>query len=259
MNELRVTLVQTNLYWEDVDANMTHLGKCLGGISNTDVVVLPEMFATGFSMNAGPLASDSYKKGLALMQETAAAKQFAVGGSLICEEGGLYYNRFLWVEPDGSVQYYNKRHLFTLGGESDHYTKGTKNLHIRYKGWTIMPLVCYDLRFPVWSRNASKDPYDLLIYAANWPEKRIGQWDKLLPARAIENQCYVVGLNRVGKDGNGHNYTGHSAALDYRGEGEVLESNKEVIHTVVFKKDELDAYRQQLPFLNDADAFEVMG
>ncbi len=258
MKELKITLVQTFLNWEDVDANINHFNNVLHTLNNTDVIVLPEMFTTGFSMNTLKCAKDSYEKGLQFMHSLASRKSSAICGSLMCEEKGKYYNRLVWVQPDGIVKYYNKRHLFTMGDEDKHYEKGIEQLTIEYKNWKIKPLICYDLRFPVWSRSTASNSYDVLLYCANWPEKRSSAWTKLLQARAIENSCYVVGVNRIGEDGNGYVYNGNSMVVDFKGEPEILENREEVIRTFTLNKQALDEFRIQFPMQKDADDFKVM-
>jgi len=216
MNQLRVSIIQSNLIWEEAEANRSHFEKELEMLPETDLVVLPEMFTTGFTMNAKGNAEAVNGSTFLWMKSLAIKHQFAITGSIIIEEKGNFYNRLLFVKPDGSVYNYDKRHTFTLAGEDKVYTSGKNKLIVEYKGWKICPLICYDLRFPVWIRNAEN--YDLLVFVANWPERRIAAWDVLLRARAIENMAYCIGVNRVGKDGNGHVYKGHSAAYDVLGE-----------------------------------------
>ena len=221
-----------------------------------DLIVLPEMFTTGFTMNASEVAEPHKGTSFQWMQEQARLKNSAITGSLIIEEDRKYYNRLYFVFPDGTFQHYDKRHTFTLAGEHEVFESGNERLVIEYKGWRICPLICYDLRFPVWARNTSD--YHLLIYCANWPKKRILAWDTLLKARAIENMSYCIGVNRVGLDGNGHGYTGHSAAYDVLGsrfENPVFES--EGISTVTLAMDQLIRLRRHLQFLNDRDNFTL--
>lgn len=257
MNSLRITLVQTPLIWEDVNKNIHHLNNLLIGVEDTDIIVLPEMFTTGFTTNAKPLAKDSYEKGLTFLRKIALLKNAAICGSLICEEDGRHYNRFVWMTPEGETTFYDKRHLFTMTNEHSFFYPGKEEVMIEYKNWKIRPLICYDLRFPVWSRNRKDNPYDLLIYVANWPEKRIVQWTKLLQARAIENVCYVAGVNRVGKDGNDFQYNGQTMMVTYKGDAEILPDMKEEFRTFTVNKEELMEYRKQFPVLNDADNFSL--
>lgn len=256
MDTLTVSVIQTHLQWEDVDANLEHFSYLLAAAEPADIYILPEMFTTGFSMNPERLAHESFAKGLAWMQQIAAEKNTAIAGSLMAEENGRYYNRLVFAKPDGTSEFYNKKHLFSLGNEQLHYTAGTKKLVVEYKGWKICPMVCYDLRFPVWARNT--EGYDLLLYVANWPEKRSYQWRSLLIARAIENQCYVAGCNRTGTDGNGLAYNGTSLLADFS--GTVLEEhiNKPVTFSSVFSKESLESYRKSFPFLADRDAFQLL-
>ncbi len=258
MGELKIALVQASLAWEDVDENIRHLSAMVQPILQVDIIVLPEMFVTGFSMNASVLAEESYEKGLKFMLSMAASKNCVLCGTLICKEGEGYYNRFVWVSPDGEVKHYDKRHLFTMGDEGKHYTPGKTQLTIEYKNWIIKPFICYDLRFPVWSRNTKENPFDLLIYCANWPEKRITAWSKLLQARAIENSSFVVGVNRIGEDGNGYAYNGQSMCVDYKGEPTILNENMEEVSVFTLNKQELLDFRSQFPVLNDADDFEIL-
>jgi predicted amidohydrolase len=213
------------------------------------------MFTTGFSMEPEKLAAESYAKGLAWMQQTAKEKNAAIVGSLMAGEDGKFYNRLLFVLPGGTHYTYNKRHLFGLGQEDAHYTAGTERLIVEYKGWRICPLICYDLRFPVWSRNTEN--YDLLIYCANWPERRIHHWRSLLVARAVENQCYVAACNRVGDDGSGIAHNGASAFIDYG--GTVLSESINEASTLSYELsyESLQTYRQSLPFLADRDNFTI--
>lgn len=257
MDNLKVSLIQTRLFWEDAEANRQHFSKLIDGISETtDLIVLPEMFTTGFSMNARDFAESVEGPTLLWMKNIADEKQVAITGSVMVEEGGKYYNRLYFVFPDGSYGMYDKRHAFTLAGEQKVYTVGNEKLVVEYKGWKICPLICYDLRFPVWSRNT--EGYDVLVYVANWPSKRTNAWDALLKARAIENMSYCVGLNRIGTDGNGHPYSGHSAVYDVLGE-ELLKVDweNEFIATIELDKTHILEQREHLQFLNDRDKFTL--
>jgi predicted amidohydrolase len=235
--------------------NKAHFDDLLQGLQ-TDLVVLPEMFTTGFSMNPNELAEEEDGPTLAWLKAKARELDAAITGSVIIHEKGKYYNRLFFVLPNGNYQTYNKRHLFTYAGEHHHYTAGSNKLTLDYKGWKICPMVCYDLRFPVWSRNT--EDYDLLIYVANWPERRNHPWKSLLVARAIENQCYTIGLNRVGEDGNGISHSGDSIVLDPLGE-KVAAANpliEEVITTQISKA-ELQKVRDRFQFLADRDEFTL--
>jgi omega-amidase len=251
---MRVALLQTELVWENSEANRSHFFALMGSITEPiDLVVLPEMFSTGFTMNPQNVAETMNGETVSWMKSLAAEKQVALCGSVVITENNAFYNRFVFVFPSGEIQHYDKRHLFTLAGEDKVYAAGTSKLIIEYHGYRICPQVCYDLRFPVFARN--KENYDVLIYVANWPEPRIHAWDTLLKARAIENMSYVVGVNRVGKDANGHHYPGHSQILDYLG-NPVTTAGNDVIVATLDKKAMLEA-RHKFGFLNDRDDFTV--
>jgi predicted amidohydrolase len=253
---LRVTLVQTELAWQDPAANRHRLAAHFRGlVGHTDLVVLPEMFSTGFSMAAAELAEDMDGPTVDWMREEAAALGCVVAGSLIVRDGGRCYNRLVWARPDGSLEHYDKRHLFRLAGEQEHYAAGSRRLVVALKGWRVCPMVCYDLRFPVWSR--SRGDYDLLLYVANWPQRRALAWSTLLRARAIENQSYVVGVNRIGKDGNGTIYVGDSVAVDFLGQPLSSEGGGDRVETAVLDLESLRAYRESFPAHLDADRFEL--
>jgi predicted amidohydrolase len=253
---LRVTLVQSELAWQDPAANRHRLAVHFRGlVGHTDLVVLPEMFSTGFSMAAAELAEDMDGPTIDWMREEAAALGCVIAGSLIVRDGGRCYNRLVWARPDGSLEHYDKRHLFRLAGEQEHYAAGSRRLVVALKGWRVCPMVCYDLRFPVWSR--SRGDYDLLLYVANWPQRRALAWSTLLRARAIENQAYVVGVNRIGKDGNGTTYAGDSVALDFLGQPLSSEGGGDRVETAVLDLESLRAYRASFPAHLDADRFEL--
>ncbi|MCA8832023.1 amidohydrolase [Hymenobacter pini] len=259
MSDLTVSFVQAALRWHDPAANHQEMSRHIDAISiPTDLIVLPEMFTTGFSMEAAALAEPMDGPTLEWMRLIADARDAVVTGTIIVrDEDGRYFNRLLWVRPDGSVSYYNKRHLFTMAGEHHVYTAGTERLIEEWRGWRICPLICYDLRFPVWSRTPLDQPYDLLLYMANWPAARRTAWMTLLRARAIENLAYTMGVNCVGTDGNGLSYTGDSALLDMRGEYLVEVGNQETSITRTLRRAELTAYRERFPALQDGDAFEL--
>jgi predicted amidohydrolase len=262
MENLRITLVQTFLHWENVDANLLHFSKKLDEINDTDLIVLPEMFTTGYAIDREHNAEEQGGKGLQWMQQKAKEKNCVITGSIAVKENGKLYNRLYWVKPDGSFQHYDKRHLFRIAGEDKHYTAGILKLYVEIKGWKICPMICYDLRFPVWSRNSWNDKgdaaYDVLIYVANWPEVRSYPWKQLLIARAIENQAYVIGVNRTGEDGNKYNHSGDSAAINPRGEHiSHLGANEDRSETVTLDYTYLQEFRKVFPVGKDADSFDL--
>lgn len=259
MENLNITLLQTELLWENAPGNLEQLTHKIAGIKEeTDIIILPEMFSTGFTMQPELLAETHEGPALQWMKEMAAKTRSVITGSVAVKENSSYYNRLYWVQPDGNYYMYNKRHLFRMGNEHEHYTAGTERLMIEYKGWRICPLICYDLRFPVWSRNSNQNPYDLLIYVANWPQVRSFPWEQLLIARAIENQCYVAGVNRVGKDGNGIEHSGNSAIINPRGEYLCKpERNEDIRGTAQLSMQYLTDFRKQFPVLSDADQIEI--
>ena len=257
MEQLKVTLIQSHLHWENPVANREHFSNLFDTIEEeTDLIVLPEMFTSGFTMNAQAIAENVSGPTLKWMQFEAKNRNAAITGSFISEENSSYYNRLFFVLPDGSFEYYDKRHSFTLGGEDKIFTAGSIKKIIPYKDWKICPLICYDLRFPVWSRNT--ELYDVLLYSANWPNKRINAWDALLKARAIENMSYCIGVNRIGLDGNGLEYTGHTAAYDVLGT-QISSSDLETtfVETITLSKKHIETHRTHLQFLNDRDHFTL--
>ena len=255
---LKVTIIQSELHWENVDANLAMFTDKINAIAEqTDIIVLPEMFTTGFSMDSIRLAETMDGKTVNWMKQQAVKKNAVITGSLIIEEGGRYFNRLVWAQPDETVFTYDKRHLFRMAEEDKHFSPGENRLIVEWKGWKICPLICYDLRFPVWSRN-SLPAFDCLIYVANWPEARKEPWCKLLEARAIENQVYVVGVNRVGTDGKEINYSGNSAVIDPK--GNVISNIRQGLNqflTIELNKNELEDFREKFPVALDADEFEV--
>lgn len=266
MQTLSITTIQTNLLWEDKEANILMLEEKIRNIKGkTNIVVLPEMFTTGFSMNAKLLAENMDGVTISWMRKIAAEKKIILTGSIIVEEEGKYYNRLIWMLPNGEVGHYDKRHNFSLAGEQEHYTRGSKRLIASVGGWKINLCICYDLRFPVWTRQvieSSEDKeatpeFDVLVYVANWPEKRSHAWKTLLQARAIENQCYVVGVNRVGNDGNELYHSGDSMVVDPLGEKIYHKEHQEDIHTTTLEKSVLNEVRNKLPFWRDADNFLI--
>jgi omega-amidase len=287
MNNLTVTIIQPDLRWEDKKANLELLAKKIDSIQpKTEVIILPEMFSTGFSMNPELLAETMDGPTIEWMKKIAAEKKIILTGSIIVEEpafitgtGGAgerkFFNRLLWILPNGDVGYYDKRHLFAYGSEDSHYTAGNRRLIASVKGWKINLQVCYDLRFPVWARQSpfpasavpdakltggrAQPEYDLLIYVANWPQRRIHAWRTLLQARAIENQCFVAGANRVGNDGNGIYYSGSSMIVDPLGEILYEKENQEDIFTYTLEREKLSEVREKFPFWKDADSFKLNG
>jgi len=294
MSTLTITTIQTNLHWEDKLANLKMLEEKIFSIQDkTEIVVLPEMFSTGFTMQPEKLAETMEGETVNWMKRVSMAKRIVLVGSVAVktertetlnertETVSSYTNRLVWMLPNGQYGYYDKRHLFAFAGEDQHYTAGNKRLIASVKGWKINLQVCYDLRFPVWARNRSFAPfsagatkgaqddnlisghsatqaeYDVLIYVANWPERRSHAWKTLLQARAIENQCYVVGVNRVGNDGNNIYHSGDSMIIDPLGEVLYSKKDEEDIHTITIDKAQLDAVREKLPFLKDQDGFSI--
>lgn len=272
MSKLTITTIQTNLHWEDKPANLNMLEKKIMGITDkTEIVVLPEMFNTGFTMRPEQLAETMEGETVNWMKRVAMAKRVVLVGSVACATGQAtsssqtsFTNRLIWMLPNGQYGYYDKRHLFAFAGEDQHYTAGNKRLIASVKGWKINLQVCYDLRFPVWARQSSfakasedEPEYDVLIYVANWPERRSHAWKTLLQARAIENQSYVVGVNRVGNDGNNIYHSGDSMIVDPLGEVLYTKKDEEDIHTITIDKAQLEAVREKLPFLRDGDGFSI--
>ena len=258
MQNLTLSYLQIDLVWEDAQANREAIEAEVLALDSCDIVVLPEMFLTGFTMSPETCAEPIDGDNLQWLIGLAGRSGKALAGSLSVSVAGEYRNRFLFITPEGKVAKYDKRHLFTMGDEPNHYTAGEERVIIHYKGWRIMPLVCYDLRFPVWSRNC--DEYDLLMYVANWPAARRAAWRSLLQARAIENLAYVVGVNRVGLDGNGLEYAGDSQVISF--DGEILKDTepfKASIDSVTISKDDLNLYRSRFPAAADRDAFVLSG
>jgi len=264
MEKLIITTVQTDLHWEDKLANLKMLEEKIKSIPvKTHVVVLPEMFSTGFSMKPELFAETMEGESVAWMKKVAIEKGVILTGSLIIQNGEDYFNRMVWVLPNGTMGHYDKRHCFTLGGEHEKYSPGEKRMIASVGGWKINLQICYDLRFPVWARQQTqKDPeqpaepeYDVLLYVANWPERRNHAWKTLLPARAIENQAFVVGVNRIGNDGNGVYHSGDTMVVGPLGDIRYHMEHKEDIHTVVLEKQELNEIRTRFPFWKDGDTF----
>lgn len=254
---LHIVAIQANLVWENPQQNLNSFEKVINQLNESvDLVILPEMFSTGFTMQPKLIAEKMDGNTVSWMLKKAKEKNLAIVGSVVIEENTNYYNRAIFVHPDGKIETYDKRHSFSLAGEDEEYTSGEKKLIVDYKGWKIFPLICYDLRFPVWSR--FNDDYDLLIYMANWPKPRILAWDSLLKARAIENMSYCIGVNRVGEDANGYEYIGHTAVYDFLG-GEIAttKEGQEDFIQCKLTKSELYHTRKKLNFLNDRDQFAI--
>jgi omega-amidase len=255
-SHLRVTLVQSDIAWQDPGANRRRLAGHFRGLAgHTDLILLPEMFSTGFSMDAEGLAEPMDGPTIGWMREEAAAMGCVIAGSVIVRDQGRHYNRLVWARPDGTLEHYDKRHLFRMAGEHEHYAAGGARLTVELKGWRVCPLICYDLRFPVWSRG--RGDFDLLLYVANWPARRAHAWSALLRARAIENLCYVAAVNRIGRDGNGASYAGDSVALDFLGQPLSSEGGGDRVETAVLDLQSLCSYRESFPAHLDADAFEL--
>lgn len=281
MQDLKITIVQTSLHWENVDANLRHFGEKLEGLKEpTDLIILPEMFTTGFAIEREKIAEEHGGKGLQWMQQKAKEKNCVIAGSIAVKENarpsarartdgdnpfgqGKLFNRLYWVRANGTYQYYDKRHLFRMAGENKHFTAGESRLIVELKGWKICPLVCYDLRFPVWSRNKwykekETADYDVLIYVANWPEVRSYPWKQLLIARAIENQAYVIGVNRIGEDGNKFSHSGDSTVINPRGEAmSQTKAHEDSMETITLSKYYLEDFRKVFPVGPDADNFSL--
>ena len=254
---MKIALIQIPLVWEDPKSNRANIEQKINTLeAGIDLIVLPEMFTTGFTMQPERVAETMQGETIVWMQSLAKAKNFAITGSLVINEKGNYYNRLLFVFPSGDIQFYDKRHLFTLAGEDQSFTSGKHKLIFEYQGWNICPLICYDLRFPVFSRNTEN--YDLLIYVANWPKTRINAWDTLLKARAIENMSYTIGVNRLGVDDNNLEYVGHSQIVDYLGNPVIEPQTTEGVFIAEIDKNSLIETRKKLDFLKDKDNFELL-
>jgi len=259
VQDLTVSILQTSLHWQDPAANRAHFDGLIHALDNSDaapdLVLLPEMFTTGFTMNPESNAETMSGESIAWMQLVARDYDVTLCGSLVIEDAGRYFNRLVWMPPDGGMACYDKRHLFRMAGEHEHYSAGTERRVVELHGWRICPLVCYDLRFPAWSRGVNE--FDLQIFVANWPAARRSAWLGLLPARAIENQCYAIGVNRIGTDGNDVRYAGDSGAYDYLGNAIVACGDDATTETVRLERAPLDRYRQKFPAWRDADRFTI--
>lgn len=257
MRDLTVTLIQTELLWEDIPANLAMLDRKIDGVAEkTDVIILPEMFSTGFTMNAEKLAESMDGVAVSWIAVKAKQKNAHIVGSAIIEEDQKYFNRLLWAKPDGEILTYDKKHLFRMAGEHRVFSAGNALLTVEVNGWKIRPFICYDLRFPVWCRNIDNS-YDAAIYIANWPARRAPHWTLLLAARAVENQCYVIGVNRVGEDGNGFPYSGDSSIIDPRGHLLFSKADVSCIYTAKLNYDRIKEYRETFAVWQDADGDAV--
>jgi len=258
-NDLRVSIIQDGIVWESCAANLDYLDTIIPNLAGkTDVIILPEMFSTGFSMRANLFAEEMHGIAQQKMQQWSTLTEAAVCGSLMVKENNQYFNRFFWFEPIPNTQYYDKAHLFRMGEEQLFYTKGNNRLLINYLGWKIAPFICYDLRFPVWIRRKPTFDYDLLLFVANWPARRIAHWKALTVARAIENQSFVVAVNRIGEDASGMMHNGASCIIS--ASGELIFDAKEaaVCQTFTLNKSEIESYRESFPVGLDADSFELI-
>ncbi len=261
MQDLKVTTVQTTLHWQDKQANLAMLEEKLWEIEEpTDIIILPEMFNTGFSMEAEKMAEPMNLHTFKWLKQMAEQKKAVITGSYIVNDAGNYFNRLVWMQPDGKYYTYDKRHLFRMANEDAHYSPGMESLVVEWRGWKIKPLVCYDLRFPVWCRNTSDKGvfvYDLVFFVANWPAVRVNAWDTLLQSRAIENLAYCIGVNRIGQDGNGIAHNGHSGIYNPKGETLYFASDREENKTFSLSKDDLIKFRAKFPAHLDADSFKI--
>ncbi|MBD1429245.1 MULTISPECIES: amidohydrolase [Sphingobacterium] len=263
MEPIKITIFQAYLFWENVEKNLQNLSLRLSSLrEKTDLIILPEMFNTGFTTNVEKCAEAMDGMTMRWLYETAKKFECVVAGTLIIQENGNYYNRFVWMSADGSYVHYDKRHLFGMSkenqpSEKDFFTAGKSRIMLQLKGWKICPMICYDLRFPVWSRNA-ENGYDLLVYTASWPDKRSSHWRALIPARAIENQAYVIGVNRVGHDGNEVYYSGGSMCISPLGDVVYYKPEDEDLYTFTLNPQDLQKARENFPFLQDGDKFSIL-
>jgi predicted amidohydrolase len=258
MQNLRLTIIQPDIHWHSVSDNITNIESLTQGLNGrSDLIILPEMFSTGFTMDTEKFAEEMDGETVSAMRRWSTVLNAHVAGSIIIRENGRFFNRVIVTSPDGNVYVYDKRHLFRMGGEDKKYTGGKENITVGIKGWRVRPFICYDLRFPVWSRN-SADGYDLAFFCANWPAVRENHWETLLRARAIENQCYVAGVNRTGVDGRRIKYNGGSCVIGFRGEELYSAGVEPSIYTVEIQYEALLDYRKEFPAWMDADDFRIM-
>lgn len=258
---LSVALIQSDLYWKDKSSNLSMFEEKIWSIKDkVDLIILPEMFNTGYSMDAHELGEHMNANTGKWMKQMASQTGAVLTGSVIIKDGENFYNRLLWVTPEGEVQHYDKKHLFGMAHEDQHFSPGEKNIIVTLKGWNIMPQVCYDLRFPVWSRNQGvegRPSYDIIFFVASWPSPRVNAWDALLKARAIENQSYAIGVNRIGVDGNDVPYVGHTSAYDFKGDSVCYLDDRDEIAIIQLDKEALEDSRARFPFLKDGDKFVI--
>lgn len=258
MQDLTVTIIQTALFWEDIEANIHLFNQKIDGLTEkTDLIVLPEMFTTGFTMNAAPFAQDMKGSAVSWLKKKAEQKKTDIVGSMIIKEAGKYYNRLIWAKPADNLLTYDKEHLFRLAGEQKVYSASHRKITVELNGWKIRPFICYDLRFPIWTRNL-EPLYDVAIFIANWPERRSAHWRLLLQARAIENQCYVIGVNRIGEDGNRYSHRGDSSLIDAQGNIIFQNANEDIIYTHTLSYKKMMDYRKYFPAWMDADSTLVV-
>lgn len=255
MQNLNVAIIQSYIHWENVEANLQHFETIVSKINEVDLMVLPETFSTGFTMNPEQFAKESIEKALPWMKKIAFEKNTYIAASIIAEERGKYFNRMYFVAPDGTCKHYDKKHLFTMGDENNHYSAGNEKVIVDCKGFKICLQICYDLRFPVFVRNTEN--YDVILYVANWPAVRDYAWRSLLISRAIENQSFVIACNRIGHDAKQIEHIGNSGLIDFKGEAEFITNEDTVIYKTLHKH-ELDLYRTQFPVLNDRDDFQLI-
>ncbi len=256
MSKLNVSVIQSEIIWEDISANLQKFGTIISSIeAESDLILLPEMFTTGFSMNSANLAETMSGSTINWMQTMAMEKNASIAGSAIIKENNQVFNRLLVAHPDKTVEHYDKRHLFRMSDENDHFSAGNNILNFKLKNWLIRPLICYDLRFPVWSRNNTN--YQVLVYSANWPSARRDVWLSLLKARALENQCYTIGINRIGEDGNGTKYSGDSVIFDYKGNLIADAAAKDCVLSATFSLSDLNKFKEKFPTYLDADQFII--
>jgi omega-amidase len=256
VQDLNLTLIQTELHWQNPVANRAMFAEQIAAqAAASDLILLPEMFATGFTLNAAANCELDDGDSARWLQEMATTHKVTLSGSIVINDGGQYYNRLLWVNPEGEIQHYDKRHLFRMAGEDKKYSAGSERLLVQLGDWRICPLICYDLRFPVWSRGINE--YDLLLYVANWPAPRRSAWRTLLPARAVENLCYSAGVNRIGVDGNAVPYAGDSMVTDYLGNIQGDAGDRQEALNVTLSLDKLNAYRDKFPAWKDADSYTL--
>mmetsp|Transcript_19108 Transcript_19108/g.8890 ORF Transcript_19108/g.8890 Transcript_19108/m.8890 type:complete len:257 (+) Transcript_19108:2170-2940(+) len=253
MQDLKITIIQTEIFWEDIKANLDMFDEKLNKISEqTDLIILPEMFSTGFSMNTEKLAENMNGSAVNWIKHKSTKKHTDIAGSIIIKEKGNFFNRLVWAKPDNTFTIYDKKHLFRMADENKAYSAGESKITVNLNGWKVRPFICYDLRFPVWTRNFDNE-YDLAVYIANWPEPRSYHWKTLLKARAIENQCYVAGVNRIGQDGNDVLYSGDSLVIDPLGNPFFEAGTKPCVNTVKLSYEVLKEYRTAFPTWMDAD------